>query len=159
VHPELILKENIPGINSVKDVDKKFWKNRYEQINRFEKNLTDNGTIILKFFLHISKDEQKKRFLARIDDPKKNWKFSVADMKERVYWHEYQKAFEDMFNYTATENAPWFIIPANDKWYSRILIGLIIYEQFKQLKIAYPRLSKEGKLALEKAKQTLLNEK
>jgi PPK2 family polyphosphate:nucleotide phosphotransferase len=159
VHPALILKENIPGINSVKDIDKKFWKNRYEQINRFEKNLTDNGTIILKFFLHISKDEQKKRFLARIDDPKKNWKFSVADMKEREYWHEYQKAFEDMFNHTATENAPWFIIPADDKWYSRILIGLIIYEQFKQLKIAYPRLSKEGKLALEKAKQTLLNEK
>ena len=80
-------------------------------------------------------------------------------MNERVYWHEYQNAFEDMFNHTATENAPWFIIPADDKWYSRILIGLIIYEQFKQLKIAYPRLSKEGKLALEKAKQTLLTEK
>lgn len=159
VHPEFILNENIPGINTVKDIDKKFWDNRYAQIRRFEKNLVENGTIILKFFLHVSKDEQKRRFLDRIDDPKKNWKFSLSDMKERAFWDEYQQAYEDMFNNTATDYAPWFVIPADDKWYSRILIGLAIYQQFQKLNIAYPTVSKETKAALEAAKKVLLNEK
>jgi PPK2 family polyphosphate:nucleotide phosphotransferase len=159
VHPEYILNENIPGIKSVKDIDKKFWKKRYEQINSFEKNLSENGTIILKFFLHVSKDEQKKRFLERIEDPKKNWKFSLADMKERSFWDQYQDAYEEMFNHTSTEYAPWYVIPADDKWYMRILIGLAIYQQFQKLNIAYPRVSKDTKAALEKAKQELLNEK
>ncbi|MBY0480569.1 MAG: polyphosphate kinase 2 family protein [Chitinophagaceae bacterium] len=159
VHPEYILKENIPGINSVKDIKKKFWDNRYEQIRRFEKNLHDNGTIILKFFLHVSKDEQKRRFLDRIDDPKKNWKFSIADMKERVYWDQYQKAYEEMFNNTSTHYAPWFVIPADDKWYMRIIVEMAIYQQFHKLDIAYPRVSKEVKLELQKAKEALLNEK
>lgn len=159
VHPEYILNENIPGVKSVKDIDKKFWKKRYEQINSFEKNLSENGTIILKFFLHVSKDEQKKRFLERIDDPKKNWKFSMADMKERSHWDDYQAAYEEMFNHTATDYAPWYVIPADDKWYMRILIGLAIYQQFQKLNIAYPHVSKETKVELEKAKQVLLNEK
>lgn len=159
VHPEFILNENIPGIKSLKDIDKFFWESRYAQIRRFEKNLSENGTIILKFFLHVSKDEQKRRFIERIDDPKKNWKFSLADMKERNFWNQYQQAYEDMFNNTATDYAPWYVIPADDKWYMRILIGLIIYQQFQQLKIAYPKVSKETKAALEKAKQVLLAEK
>ncbi len=159
VHPEYILNENIPGIKTVKDIDKKFWKKRYDQINRFEKNLSENGTIILKFFLHVSKEEQKKRFLVRIDDPKKNWKFSLADMKERGYWDQYQSAYEEMFNHTSTDYAPWYVIPADDKWYMRILIGLAIYHQFEKLNIAYPQVSKETKAALEKSKQFLLNEK
>jgi PPK2 family polyphosphate:nucleotide phosphotransferase len=159
VHPEYILKENLPDINSVKDIDHKFWKKRYDQINRFEKNLSENGTIILKFFLHVSKDEQKKRFLDRIDDPKKNWKFSVADMKERVYWDKYQQAYEDLFSNTTTDYAPWYVIPADDKWFMRILVGAAIDQQFHKLNIAYPKVSKEAKAELEKAKQVLLNEK
>jgi PPK2 family polyphosphate:nucleotide phosphotransferase len=159
VHPEYILNENMPEIKSVKDINKKFWKKRYDQINSFEKNLSENGTIILKFFLHVSKEEQKKRFLERIEDPKKNWKFSLADMKERAFWDQYQNAYEEMFNHTSTDYAPWYVIPADDKWYMRILIGLAIFQQFEKLKIAYPHVSKETKAALEKAKQVLLNEK
>ncbi len=159
VHPEYILNEKIPGINTVKDIKKEFWENRYAQIRRFEKNLSENGTIILKFFLNVSKEEQKKRFLDRIEDPTKNWKFSLADMKERAYWDQYQQAYEDMFNQTSTDYAPWYVIPADDKWYMRILVGLAIYEQFHKLKLAYPTVSKETKAALLKAKEALLAEK
>ena len=159
VHPEFILKENLPGINSIKDIDHKFWKSRYEQINRFEKNLSENGTIILKFFLNVSKAEQKRRFIDRIDDPKKNWKFSVAEMKERVYWDQYQKAYEELFNQTSTDYAPWYVIPADDKWYMRMLVGAAIYQQFQKLNIAYPIVSKETKEELFKAKEVLLKEK
>ncbi len=159
VHPEYILNEKIPGINSIKDIKKEFWENRYAQIRRFEKNLSENGTIILKFFLNVSKEEQKKRFIDRIDDPKKNWKFSIPDMKERAYWDQYQQAYEDMFNQTSTEYAPWYLIPADDKWYMRILVSLAIYEQFHKLKMDYPVVSKEIKIALSKAKKALLAEK
>ena len=159
VHPEYIPNEKIPGINSIKDIKKEFWENRYAQIRRFEKNLSENGTIILKFFLNVSKEEQKKRFIDRIDDPKKNWKFSIADMKERAYWDQYQQAYEDMFNQTSTEYAPWYLIPADDKWYMRILVSLAIYEQFHKLKMDYPVVSKEIKIALSKAKKALLAEK
>src|SRR5882762_5994300 len=103
VHPEYVLNENIPGIDSVKKIDKDFWEERFKQIRRFEKNLTENGTLILKFFLHVSKKEQKKRFLERIDDPSKNWKFSLADLKERGYWDEYQKAYEAAISATSKE--------------------------------------------------------
>lgn len=159
VHPEYILNEKIPGIQSVKDIKKEFWENRYAQIRRFEKNLSENGTIILKFFLNVSKEEQKKRFLNRIEDPTKNWKFSLADMKERAYWDQYQQAYEEMFNQTSTDYAPWYVIPADDKWYMRILVGLAIYEQFQKLKMDYPVVSKETKAALQKAKEALLAEK
>lgn len=159
VHPEFILNEKLPGIQSVKDINKNFWKERYNQINRFEKNLTENGTIILKFFLHVSKAEQKRRFIGRIDDPKKNWKFSLADLKERAFWDDYQNAYEDALSHTSTDFAPWFVIPADDKWYSRIIICSIIDQQFQKLKLAYPTVSAATKVALQKAKEDLLKEK
>ena len=156
VHPEYILGEHIPKIDSVNKIDDAFWKNRYEQINNFEKHIHENGTRILKFFLNLSKDEQKKRFLARLDTPEKNWKFSTGDLKERKYWNEYRKAFEDMINETSTEYAPWHIIPADNKWFSRIAIGKIIYEKMKSLDLKYPPA--ENPELLEQARKQLLNE-
>lgn len=158
VHPEYILNENLPGIDSIDKIDKKFWQVRYEQIRRFEKNLTENGMIILKFFLHVSKDEQKKRFLERIENPEKNWKFSASDVKERAFWDEYQKAFEDAFTETSTDYAPWFIIPADNKWFARLAIATIIYQQFEKLNLSYPTVSAKQKAALEEARKILLAE-
>lgn len=158
VHPELILNENHINIESLKDIDKSFWIKRYNQIWRFEKNLVENDTIILKFFLHVSKEVQKKRFLDRIDDPSKNWKFSAADLKKRVFWDEYQSAYEDAITHTSTENAPWFIIPADEKWYSRFLVGNIICSQLKKLNLSYPTVSDNEREDLRKAKEQLLNE-
>lgn len=159
VHPELLLKENLPGINSVEDINKKFWKQRFEQINRFEKNLVENGTVVLKFFLHVSKEEQKKRFLERIDNPKKNWKFSTGDIKERGHWDEYQKAYEEAITHTSTEHAPWYIIPADDKWYLRLAAGLIMHDAFEKLNLSYPKISRAAKTELLKARELLVNEK
>ncbi|NOZ35035.1 MAG: polyphosphate kinase 2 family protein [Chlorobi bacterium] len=156
VHPEYILGERIPGIDSVDKINADFWKNRYDQINNFEKHISENGTHILKFFLNLSKDEQKKRFLARLDTPKKNWKFSTGDIKERKYWNNYRKAFEDMINETSSENAPWHIIPADNKWFSRIAIGKIIYEKMKSLDLQYPPAEKPE--LLEEARKQLINE-
>jgi len=158
VHPEFILNEKLPHIKSVKDIDKKFWEDRYQQINRFEKNIFENGTIILKFFLHVSKEEQKRRFIERIDDPKKNWKFSVADLKERAYWDDYQKAYAEALSHTSTDHAPWFVIPADDKWYTRIIVGAVIYQQFQKLNLAYPHVTKSTKESLLKARETLMKE-
>jgi PPK2 family polyphosphate:nucleotide phosphotransferase len=158
VHPEFILNEDLPGIKSVKDINKTFWQSRYHQICRFEKNLAENGTIILKFFLHMSKEEQKKRFLERIENPKKNWKFSIADLKERNYWDQYQKAYEDALTHTSKDYAPWFVIPADDKWYARTIISTIIKDQFEKLNLAYPKVSSSAKEALLKAKAILLAE-
>ena len=158
VHPEFILNEKHSKINSIKDVDKSFWQDRYKQICRFEKNLSENDTLILKFFLHVSKDVQKKRFLDRIDDPKKNWKFSSADLKERAFWDEYQSAYEDAIENTATKSAPWFVIPADEKWYTHYLIGNIICSELKKLDLAYPVISDTERTALITAKAALLNE-
>ncbi|MEQ8302639.1 MAG: polyphosphate kinase 2 family protein [Cyclobacteriaceae bacterium] len=159
VHPEYILKENIPGVDSLKDIDKYFWDVRYKQIRRFEKNRAQNGTLILKFFLNVSKKEQKKRFMERIDDPSKNWKFSSADMKERGYWDQYQKAYEDAITATSTKYAPWYIIPADNKWFARLAIASIIYRAFDKLKMHYPIVSEAQKADLQKAKAILLSEK
>lgn len=159
VHPEWILNEHIPGVESVKKIDDKFWEQRYKQIRRFEKNLADNGTIILKFFLHVSKKEQKKRFLERIDDPSKNWKFSLSDLKERAFWDDYQRAYEKALSATSTDYAPWFVIPADDKWYSRLAIAAIITRQFAKLEIKYPTVSQAQKEELQKAKLQLMSEK
>ncbi len=156
VHPEYIFGERIPGVDSIDKIDERFWKNRYEQINNFEKHIYENGTHVLKFFLNLSKDEQKKRFLARIDTPEKNWKFSSADLKERKYWKLYRKAFEDMINGTTTEYAPWHIIPADNKWFSRIAIGKIIYEKMKSLDLKFPPAEKPE--LLEEARRQLMNE-
>ena len=158
VHLEFILNEKHSNLRSQKDIDKSFWEDRYKQICRFEKNLAENDTLILKFFLHVSKDVQKKRFLDRIDDPKKNWKFSAADLKERAFWDEYQSAYEDAIENTATKSAPWFIIPADEKWYTHYLIGNIICSELKKLDLAYPVISDTEKTALLTAKAALLSE-
>jgi PPK2 family polyphosphate:nucleotide phosphotransferase len=158
VHPEYLLNENLPGIEKAEDADEKFWKDRFRQINRFEKNLYENGTIILKFFLNVSKKEQKKRFLERIEDKKKNWKFSAADVKERLYWDEYQKAFEEMIEETTKDYAPWFVIPSDNKWWGRLLIAMIIYRMFEKMNFSYPEATPEQLAALQKAKEQLLSE-
>jgi len=158
VHPEFILSENIPGIKKVEDIDESFWDKRFKQINRFEKTLAENGTIILKFFLHVSKKEQKKRFLERIDNPSKNWKFSSADLKERALWKEYRKAYEDMFSNTSKSHAPWFIVPADDKWFTRVVVAGIIYDQLEKLNLSYPKINDEQRADLIKSKAALLNE-
>jgi PPK2 family polyphosphate:nucleotide phosphotransferase len=158
VHPEYILAESLPGIRSLQDIDQKFWDKRFQQIKNFEQHLVDNGTIVLKFFLHVSKKEQKKRFLERIENKTKNWKFSTGDLTERKHWKEYRSAYEDMLENTSTDGAPWFVIPADDKWFTRLSITGIIYKEFEKIKLKYPVVSPEQKLELEKAKEQLLNE-
>ncbi len=158
VHPEIILNEKHSEIHSLNDINKSFWKDRYNQICRFEKTLTENDTTILKFFLHVSKKEQKRRFLERIENPDKNWKFSTEDLKERAYWDDYQQAYEDAIKNTSTKNAPWYVIPADDKWFMRFLVENIICHELKKLDLKYPVISTDEKLALSKAKEELLNE-
>jgi len=158
VHPQYILAQNIPGIDSVDKIDKQFWHDRYESINNFEKHLAENGTVILKFFLHVSKEEQKKRFLKRIDEHEKNWKFSSADVKEREYWDKYMEAYEDAINNTSKKHAPWYVIPADKKWFMRAAVGDIIVGTLESLKLSYPKVSQEELAELNKAKTLLINE-
>jgi len=159
VHPEYILSENIPGFTDAKKIDKKFWKMRYESIRNFEKHLIVNGTVILKFFLHVSKDEQKQRFLDRIEDPSKNWKFSVGDLKERALWDKYMEAYEQAIQETSTADAPWYVIPADKKWYARLAISQVIEETLASLHLKYPVLPKEEAEQLETIRKQLSNEK
>jgi PPK2 family polyphosphate:nucleotide phosphotransferase len=159
VHPEYILNERLPGVDSLAKINDKFWEHRFAQINQFEKTLSQNGTVILKFFLHLSKEEQKKRFLERIDDPSKHWKFSAGDLKERALWGDYQRAYEKAIGATSKKYAPWFIIPADDKRYTRLAIAAIISEQFENLHISYPKVTKEQKVELEKARELLADER
>jgi PPK2 family polyphosphate:nucleotide phosphotransferase len=156
VHPELLLQEILPGIDSAKKADKQFWDNRYESIRSFEKHLAANGTVVIKFFLNLSKDEQKERFLKRIDDPEKNWKFSAADIREREFWDDYMKAYEKAIKETASNESPWYVIPADKKWFTRIVISNIILDTLKSLKLKYPVLPKEEKDKLDEAKVNLL---
>jgi PPK2 family polyphosphate:nucleotide phosphotransferase len=158
VHPEYILNENLPGIKTTKDIDNVFWERRFKQINHFEKTLNDNGTVILKFFLHVSKKVQKKRLLERINDPSKNWKFSISDLKERSLWRDYRKAFEDMLKNTSTNQAPWFVVPADDKWFTRIVIANIIVNELGKLDLSFPPLTDQQKKDLEEAKKILTGE-
>jgi len=151
VHPELLAAQHLPPAA----VNKRLWKDRFEDINNFERHLTRNGTEILKFFLHVSKEEQRSRFLARIDTPEKNWKFSLADVKERGFWDEYMKAYEDVLSHTSTEAAPWHIIPADHKWFTRAAVADIIITKLKSLKSAYPPISEEHKQELSKAGEQL----
>jgi PPK2 family polyphosphate:nucleotide phosphotransferase len=155
VHPELLLKEQLPGIKTIKDADAKFWGHRYESIRAFEKHLTENGTVIIKFFLNLSKDEQKERFLKRIDNPEKNWKFSAADIEERACWDDYMKAYEKAIRETATQQCPWYVIPADKKWFTRVAISNIILDTLKGLNLKYPVLPKEEMEKLEIAKRNL----
>ena len=154
VHPELLARQQIPGKKR-----EKFWEARYDEINRFEGYLEHNGIEVLKFFLHISKGEQKKRFLSRLTSPDKNWKFSEGDVKERTYWDQYTAAFEDMLSHTSTAAVPWYVIPADQKWYSRLAVSQIIVDKLVSLKLDYPKLDDEAKQALERAKKLLENEK
>jgi len=155
VHPEWILGERIPGINSISDINDAFWTDRYKRINDFEYHIHKSGTKVLKFFLNISKEEQKNRFLARLDTPEKQWKFSTGDLKERKYWNKYRDAFEDMINETSTEIAPWHIIPADNKWFSRIAIGTIIYKTMKNMNLKFPKPEKTE--LLEEARKLLMD--
>lgn len=159
VHPEFVLNEKIPGYEDVKKIDKDFWKKRYESIRNFEKHITDNGTAIIKIFLHVSKDEQKQRFLDRINDPKKNWKFSSADITERGLWKEYMKAYEDAIEETSTDAAPWYVIPADKKWYARLAISQIVAVTLKSLNLKFPVLAEPEAEKLVEIKQQLLDEK
>src|ERR1700744_1513240 len=158
VHPELLLKENLPVVNSLKKSGKDFWDHRYHSIREFEKHLHRNGTVIIKFFLHVSKEEQKQRFLKRIDDPEKNWKFSAGDVAERHYWDDYMKAYEKAIQETATDENPWYIIPADKKWFTRIAISEIILHTIKELQLKYPVLPKAEKEQLQQAKEMLEKE-
>ncbi len=144
VHPQLLDDQRMPK----QWKDEKIWKRRYEEINNFEKYLVHNGTIILKFFLNVSYAEQKRRFLARIDRPEKNWKFSGADVEERRFWKDYQRAYEDCFNATSTEWAPWYVIPADHKPFMRIAVAAIIIKTLHDLKLEYPDVGKERRKEL-----------
>ena len=155
VHPELATVQRIPGVK----VNDDFWSDRFVDINAFERHLTRNGTVILKFFLHISKDEQRKRFLKRLKDPKKQWKFSAADIAERVFWDDYMKAYEEAISATSTKWAPWYIIPADHKWVSRALIARIVINTIESLDLRYPEVGEEQCTVIAEARRQLEAEK
>lgn len=133
VHPEYIMFENLPRIEKVEDITPKFWQDRMEQINNFEKHIAHNGTLILKFYFHMSKEEQRKRLLKRLENPEDNWKFSTGDLKERERWDDYMKYYEEAINNTSKEHAPWFVIPADDKEMARVIVAKIIWEEMQKL--------------------------
>lgn len=156
VHPEYVLGENLPGINSVEDITPKFWKKRIKQINNFEKHITENGTIVMKFFLHLSKEEQRERLLRRLEEEKHHWKFSPGDLKEREHWKEYQKYYQEAINKTSTDYAPWYIIPADDKDMARYIVAKIIWEEMqKYTDIKEPELDDKVKANIEMYKKQL----
>ncbi|RWX02533.1 PPK2 family polyphosphate kinase [Flavobacterium cerinum] len=159
VHPELILNENLPGINTVDDIPKDMWKHRYEQINNFEKHINANGMIIFKFFLHLGKDEQKKRLLRRLDKQSHNWKFSPGDLEERDLWDKYQEYYEDAINHTSKEHAPWYVIPADKKEIARYLVAKTILDALKQYEdIKEPEVNEDIMKNISLYKDKLLNE-
>jgi PPK2 family polyphosphate:nucleotide phosphotransferase len=146
VHPEYVLNERLPGIEKTEDIKPDFWKKRFRQINNFEKHLAQNGTIILKFYLHLSKDEQKSRLLRRLEEEKHNWKFSPADLKEREHWDQYMDYFEEAINSTSRKKAPWFVVPADDKDMARYIVAKIIWEELSKYRdIKEPELNDEIK--------------
>ena len=157
VHPEYIIGQRIPGIRTVEDIDDRFWENRYRSINEMERHLCQNGTVILKFFLNVSKEEQKERFLKRINRPDKNWKFTINDIEERKHWDKYQRAFEQAINHTSTDYAPWHIIPADHKWFMRAAVSEIIVDKLKSLDLRYPQVTQKQRENLQKAKELFEN--
>ncbi|WP_194851321.1 PPK2 family polyphosphate kinase [Nonlabens antarcticus] len=159
VHPEYLLKENLPGIREVEDIDDDFWQMRFKQINDFEETLVQNGTIIFKFFLNLSKKEQKNRLLRRLNLPEKNWKFSAGDLKERLLWDDYMKAYDDAIQNTCKKNAPWFVIPADDKPMARLIVANILLHHLEGLEnIKFPHLDDDTAGRLEEFKAVLNNE-
>lgn len=154
VHPEMLKKQQLHHLPE----DNTIWKQRFEEINNFEKYLADNGFIILKFFLNVSKSEQKKRFLERIESPEKHWKFSDSDVRERAFWDDYMNAYEEVFNYTSTEWAPWYIIPGDRKWFTRLVVANIICTKLQELNLKYPTVSDEHRQQILEAKRILEQE-
>jgi PPK2 family polyphosphate:nucleotide phosphotransferase len=154
VHQEFLAKQHLPP----ELVTKKIWKERFEDIRNFEKYLSHNGVVIRKFFLHVSKEEQKRRFLARLDEPEKNWKFSEADVHERQHWDDYMNAYEDMIQHTSTPEAPWYIVPADHKWFTHIAVSATIIQTLKGLNLQTPKVDKERRKQLETSRQELLKE-
>lgn len=156
VHPEILQTQRLP--DAIKN-DKDIWKKRYQQIRNWEETLAENGTHVLKFFLNVSREEQKKRFLERIDMPDKNWKFNVGDSKERARWDDYMRAYKDAMEATSTKNSPWFIIPADKKWFTRLAVSEIIVRKLESLKLHYPVVTEAHKADLFEAKKVLESEK
>ena len=152
VHPQILAHQKLPKGARRRDI----WARRYRQINDWERFLTENGFVVVKMFLNLSKEEQRTRFLKRLDLPEKNWKFSANDAKERVLWNDYQKAFSEMLTHTSTEWAPWYVIPADNKWFARLCAGAVIAHHLIQIDPRYPVVSKEAHEGLEEAKQELL---
>jgi PPK2 family polyphosphate:nucleotide phosphotransferase len=158
VHPEILIRQNVPEFGAIDKISDDIWADRYNSINNFERHMVNNGTIVIKFFLNVSKKEQADRFLKRINDPQKNWKFTFSDMEERNYWDDYQKAYEDMIRETSTTLAPWYIIPADKKWYMRLAVAEILLQRLKNTGLKYPVLTEKQIAELEKGKQLLINE-
>ena len=155
VHPELLAKQKLPE----ECVTKKIWEERFQDIRGFERYLRGNGTIVLKFFLNVSKREQKKRFLERIDNPNKNWKFAESDAKERAFWDDYMMAYEEMIQNTATKDSPWYVVPADNKWFTRVVVAAAVIEALDSLNLKYPKVDEEKRRELAIAKKTLLASK
>lgn len=154
VHPEILNSQQLPPEAKTENI----WQRRFEEINHFERYLTHNGIVVLKFFLNVSKEKQRDRFLKRINTPEKNWKFSLNDVKERRFWDDYMASYEDMFNHTSTEVAPWYIIPADNKWFMRTAVADVIITKLASLNLSYPTVSEEHQQNLLKAKAILEQE-
>ena len=151
IHPEFLEKQKLPDAV----VSDSIWHNRFKEIRNFERYLTRNGTIVRKFFLHLSKEEQKRRFLQRLDDPEKNWKFSANDAKEREYWKDYMDVFEDTIRHTATKYAPWYVVPADNKWFTRVVVAAAVIDALASLDLEYPKVGKKKLEELKAARQAL----
>jgi PPK2 family polyphosphate:nucleotide phosphotransferase len=151
VHPELLEAERLPA----ECVGGKIWKERYEEISGFERYATRNGIAILKFYLNLSKEEQKRRFLARLDEPEKNWKFSASDVRERRFWDEYQQSYEEMIRHTSSKKAPWIVVPADNKWFARLVVSSVIVHALEDMKLAYPVVSEDKRRELAAARREL----
>lgn len=159
VHPEYILGENLPDVHSVEDIDNEFWDKRFRQINDFEKTIAENGTIIFKFFLNISKDEQKHRLLRRLNKPEKNWKFSPGDLDERELWEEYRKCYQEAINRTSKPHAPWYVIPSDDKKTARVIVAEIMLQELRKYKdIKEPELEADLKAKISEFRERLKND-
>jgi PPK2 family polyphosphate:nucleotide phosphotransferase len=154
VHPEILERQRLPPDLKGGDI----WKRRYEEINALERYLVHNGIVVLKFYLNVSKQEQRRRFLERIELPEKNWKFALGDVHERTHWDDYMAAYEELFNHTSTEWAPWYIVPADHKWFTRLAVAAVIYHTMRTLKLAYPAVTEEHVQQLNRARELLENE-
>lgn len=155
VHPEILVGEHLPNIERVKDIKESFYTGRYQDLRNYEAYLTRNGFKILKFFLHVSKEEQGARFASRIEIPDKNWKFSAADIREHQYWDQYQAAYQKVIQNTATKDSPWYVIPSDDKWTSRYIVASALVDQISRLPLAYPLVTKDEKKELKEALKEL----